>query len=33
MQKKDPVKNETAVLVALTKVNGSWLISKFDSAA
>ena len=29
-KKKDPVKTESAVLVTLTKVNGSWLIAKFD---
>ena len=32
MQKKDPGKNESSVLVTLTKVNGSWLIAKFDPA-
>ncbi|BBZ41462.1 hypothetical protein [Mycobacterium conspicuum] len=29
-QKKDPVKTESAVVVTLTKINGSWLIAKFD---
>jgi Mce-associated membrane protein len=28
--KKDPVKTESAVVVALTKINGSWLIAKFN---
>jgi Mce-associated membrane protein len=30
MQKKDPMKTESSVLVTLTKINGSWLIAKFD---
>lgn len=30
MQKKDPAQNKTAVVVTLTKVNGSWLIAKFE---
>jgi Mce-associated membrane protein len=30
VQKKDPEKAQSAVLVTLTKVNGSWLIAKFD---
>ncbi len=30
MQKKDPAKNESSVLVMLRKINGSWLIAKFD---
>lgn len=30
VQKKDPEKTQSSVLVTLTKVNGSWLISKFD---
>lgn len=29
-QKKDPEKTQSSVLVTLTKVNGSWLIAKFD---
>ncbi len=32
-KKKDPEKTQSAVLVTLTKVNGSWLIAKFDPAA
>jgi Mce-associated membrane protein len=32
VQKKDPEKTRSSVLVALTKVNGSWLIAKFDPA-
>jgi Mce-associated membrane protein len=32
VQKKDPEKTQSAVLVTLTKVNGSWLITKFDPA-
>ena len=32
MQKKDPEKTRSSVLVTLTKVNGSWLIAKFDPA-
>lgn len=31
-KKKDPEKTQSAVLVTLTKVNGSWLIAKFDPA-
>jgi Mce-associated membrane protein len=30
LQKKDPEKTQSAILVTLTKVNGSWLIAKFD---
>ncbi|WP_445163583.1 hypothetical protein ACTXG5_10440 [Mycobacterium sp. Dal123C01] len=30
LQKKDPEKTQSAILVTLTKVNGSWLIGKFD---
>ena len=30
VQKKDPEKAQSAVLVTLTKVNRSWLITKFD---
>jgi Mce-associated membrane protein len=30
IQKKDPDKNASAVVVTLTKVDGSWLISKFE---
>jgi Mce-associated membrane protein len=30
IQKKDPDKNASAVVVTLIKVNGSWLISKFE---
>jgi Mce-associated membrane protein len=30
VQKKDPEKARSSVLVTLTKVNGSWLIAKFD---
>jgi Mce-associated membrane protein len=30
VQKKDPEKTQSAVLVTLTKVDGSWLIAKFD---
>ena len=30
VQKKDPVKTESAVVVTLAKVNGSWLITKFN---
>ncbi|OBG75399.1 MULTISPECIES: hypothetical protein [unclassified Mycobacterium] len=30
MQKKDPVKTQSSVLVTLTKTNGTWLIAKFD---
>lgn len=29
-QKKDPENTQSSVLVTLTKVNGSWLIAKFD---
>lgn len=29
-QKPEPVKADSSVLVTLTKVNGSWLIAKFD---
>jgi Mce-associated membrane protein len=29
-KKKDPEKTQSAVVVTLTKVNGSWLIAKFD---
>ncbi|MGO8939124.1 MAG: hypothetical protein ACLQLO_19110 [Mycobacterium sp.] len=32
-KKKDPEKTKSALLVTLTKVNGSWLIAKFDPAA
>jgi Mce-associated membrane protein len=32
-KKKDPGKTQSAVLVTLTKINGSWLIAKFDPAA
>jgi Mce-associated membrane protein len=32
VQKKDPEKTRSSVLVTLTKVNGSWLIAKFDPA-
>jgi Mce-associated membrane protein len=32
-QKKDPVKTESSVQVTLKKVNGSWLIAKFDPVA
>lgn len=32
-QKKDPVTNKSAVVVRLTKVDGSWLIAKFDPVA
>lgn len=32
-QKKDPEKTQSSVLVTLRKVNGSWLIAKFDPAA
>jgi Mce-associated membrane protein len=32
VQKKDPEKMRSSVLVTLTKVNGSWLIAKFDPA-
>ena len=32
-KKKDPEKTQSAVLVTLTKVNGSWLIAKFDPTA
>jgi Mce-associated membrane protein len=32
-KKKDPEKTKSAVVVTLTKVNGSWLIAKFDPAA
>jgi Mce-associated membrane protein len=32
-QKKDPEKTQSAVLVTLKKVDGSWLIAKFDPAA
>ena len=28
--KKDPVKTESAVVVTMTKINGSWLIAKFN---
>lgn len=30
-EKREPVKTSSAVRVALTKANGSWLIAKFDS--
>ncbi|MEE3753898.1 hypothetical protein [Mycobacterium intracellulare] len=30
VQKKDPDKTQSSILVTLTKVDGSWLISKFD---
>ncbi|HEX5253124.1 MAG TPA: hypothetical protein VFW69_04490 [Mycobacterium sp.] len=30
VQKKDPEKTQSSVLVTLKKVNGSWLIAKFD---
>jgi Mce-associated membrane protein len=30
VQKKDPQKTQSAVLVTLTKVDGSWLIAKFE---
>jgi Mce-associated membrane protein len=30
-EKPEPVKTSSAVRVALTKANGSWLIAKFDS--
>lgn len=33
MQKKDPSKMESAVLITLTKVNDSWLIAKFEPVA
>jgi Mce-associated membrane protein len=33
VQRKDPEKTKSAVLVTLTKVNGSWLIAKFDPVA
>lgn len=33
VQKKDPEKTQSSVLVTLTKVDGSWLISKFDPSA
>jgi Mce-associated membrane protein len=29
-QKPEPVKTASSVLVTLTKINGSWLIAKFD---
>jgi Mce-associated membrane protein len=29
-KKKDPEKTQSSILVTLTKVNGSWLIAKFD---
>ena len=32
VQKKDPEKTRSSVLVTLTNVNGSWLIAKFDPA-
>lgn len=32
VQKKDPEKTQSAVLVTLKKVDGSWLIAKFDPA-
>lgn len=32
VQKKDPEKTRSSVLVTLRKVNGSWLIAKFDPA-
>ncbi len=31
-KKKDPEKTQSSVLVTLTKVDGSWLIAKFDPA-
>ncbi|BBY13673.1 hypothetical protein MMARJ_44130 [Mycobacterium marseillense] len=30
VQKKDPEKTQSSVLVTLIKIDGSWLISKFD---
>lgn len=30
VHKKDPEKTQSSILVTLTKVNGSWLIAKFD---
>ncbi|MCV7411256.1 hypothetical protein AWC05_28055 [Mycobacterium florentinum] len=33
MQKKDPSKMQSAVLITLTKVNDSWLIAKFEPVA
>jgi Mce-associated membrane protein len=32
-QKPQPVKADSSVLVSMTKVNGSWLIAKFDPVA
>jgi Mce-associated membrane protein len=32
-KKKDPEKTQSAILVTLTKVNGSWLIAKFNPVA
>nr|WP_231117553.1 hypothetical protein [Mycobacterium intracellulare] len=32
VKKKDPEKTQSSILVTLTKVDGSWLISKFDPA-
>jgi Mce-associated membrane protein len=31
--KKEPVKTESAVTVTLRKINGSWLIAKFNPVA
>jgi Mce-associated membrane protein len=33
VQKKDPEKTQSAILVTLTKINDSWLIAKFDPVA
>ena len=33
VQKKDPEKTQSAVVVTLRKVNDSWLIAKFDPVA
>ncbi|WAC92446.1 hypothetical protein [Mycobacterium sp. Aquia_213] len=33
VQKKDPEKTQSAILVTVTKVNDSWLIAKFDPVA
>jgi Mce-associated membrane protein len=33
VKKKDPEKTQSAVVVTLRKVNGSWLIAKFDPVA
>lgn len=32
VKKKDPEKTQSSILVTMTKVDGSWLISKFDPA-